>query len=78
MCFLHGETRLQFKNERHLEENTMHPDIAYQLADHRRAELIAEAAHQRLVREAKQAGGGRGGRHQTTRRWWWALQPRHT
>jgi hypothetical protein len=55
----------------------MHPDIAHKMMDHRRAELIAEAAHQRLVREARQAGGGRGGRHQTTRRWWWALQPRH-
>ena len=66
-----------FRTGRHLEENTMHPDIAYQLADHRRAELMAEAAHQRLLRQAKQAGSGRGGRHQTTRRWWSALQPRH-
>jgi hypothetical protein len=36
----------------------MHPDIAYQLADHRRAELIAEAAHQRLVRRPGRLAAG--------------------
>jgi hypothetical protein len=41
--------------EHHLQEDTMHPEIANQLAEFRRAELIAEAAHQPLVREAKQA-----------------------
>ena len=53
----------------------MHPDIAHHVMGQRHNELVAEAAYQRLVREAKQAGSGRGGRHQTTRRWWWVLQP---
>ena len=53
----------------------MHPDIAYKMMGQRHNELVAEAAHQRLVRESRQAGGGRGGRHHTTRRWWWVLQP---
>jgi len=30
----------------------MHPDIANQLVEFRHAEFVAEAAHQRLVREA--------------------------
>ena len=45
----------------HLQEDTMHPEIANQLAEFRRAELIAEAAHQPPVREAKQARADRGG-----------------
>lgn len=51
----------------------MHPDIANQLAEFRHAELVADAAHHRLVREARQTGGS--DRPQTTRRWWWVLQP---
>jgi hypothetical protein len=39
----------------------MHPDIAYHLADQRRAELVAEAAHQRLVHEARQTRSDLGG-----------------
>ena len=54
----------------------MHPDIAYKMMGQRDNELVAEAAHQRLARESRQAGG-LAGRHHTTRRWWWALQPRH-
>ena len=46
----------------------MHPEIANQLAEFRRAELIAEAAHQPLVREAKQARADRGGQ-QVVRGW---------
>jgi hypothetical protein len=53
----------------------MHPDIAYQLAEHRHAELVAIAAHHRLVREARQARTGISGGHRGTRRWWWVLQP---
>jgi hypothetical protein len=52
----------------------MHPDIAIQLAEFRHADLVAEAAHQRLAHEVRQAGGG-SDRHRTTRRWWWVLQP---
>ena len=33
----------------------MHSHIAYHLADQRHAELIAEAAHQRLINETRQA-----------------------
>lgn len=53
----------------------MHPDIAHQRVADRHAELVAEAAHQRLVREAKQARNDGRVRHPTTRRWWWVLQP---
>jgi hypothetical protein len=55
-------------------EDTMHPEIANQLAQFRHVDLVAEAAHRRLAREARQAGG-RSDRHRTTRRWWWVLQP---
>ena len=48
----------------------IHPDIASQLIDQRRIELMAEAAHHRLVRAARQAGAGRASRRQVARRWW--------
>jgi hypothetical protein len=51
----------------------MHPDIAYQLTTQRHAELMADAAHQRLAKAAKQANAGLSGQHRGTRRWWWAL-----
>jgi hypothetical protein len=40
----------------------MHPDIAYQLGEFRRADLIADADHHRLVNEARGARrpGGQG------------------
>jgi hypothetical protein len=74
MCFLRSATTLHVKRLNTVKEDTMHPDIAYTLGSQRRAELLAEPAHQRLVREARQAGG-RSDRHHTTRRWWWVLQP---
>jgi hypothetical protein len=52
----------------------MHPDIANDLAAHRHTELVAEAAHHRLVREAKRAQDRHPGRR-STRRWWLALVP---
>ena len=54
---------------------TNHPDIAYQLADLRHAELVAAVADQRLVDEAKQARAGLAGQRRLGRRWWWALSP---
>jgi len=54
---------------RHPEEDTMHSDIAYQLADQRHAELIAAVAHTRLVDEAEQARAGLAGRRRVVRRW---------
>ena len=53
----------------------MHPDIAYQLADQRHAELSAAVAYQRLVDEAKQAHAGPADRRPLARRWWWVLGP---
>lgn len=50
----------------------MHPDIAYQLASQQRAELIAEAAHQRLL--AERAGAGLRSRRRVIR-WWWRISP---
>ncbi len=53
----------------------MHSHIAYHLADQRHAELIAEAAHQRLIDQAKQASAGLAGRRRVVRRRWWVLGP---
>jgi hypothetical protein len=53
----------------------MHPDIAYHLADQRHAELIAEAARQRLINEARQTRTDLGGQRRSARRWWWILVP---
>jgi hypothetical protein len=53
----------------------MHPDIAYQLADQRHAELIAAVAYQRLVNEANHAHASHAGRPRLARRWWWVLVP---
>ena len=53
----------------------MHPDIAYQLADQRHAELVAAVAHQRLVDEGKDAHAGLAGQRRLARRWWWVLGP---
>ncbi|HET6920782.1 MAG TPA: hypothetical protein VFI46_15165 [Jiangellaceae bacterium] len=53
----------------------MHPDIAYQPAGQRHAELVAEAAHQRLVHDAKQAHAGVAGRGGVPRRWRRVLLP---
>jgi len=52
--------------------DTIHPNNAYQLANQRRAELIAEAAHQRLLRAAEQAGAGLRSRRRIVR-WWWRI-----
>ena len=52
----------------------MHPDIAYKLFNQRHAELFAEAAQHRRVRETRQARpGGRVGRR-VDRRWWQVLR----
>jgi hypothetical protein len=75
MCGRVGATRLQVESRNTTKEDTMHPDIASQLAEFRRAELIAEAAHQPLVREARQAQTGISRGHRGPRRWWWVLQP---
>ena len=53
----------------------MHSHIAYHLANQRHAELIAEAAHQRLINEARQTRTHPGGQRRSTRRWWWILMP---
>jgi hypothetical protein len=45
-----------------------HAEVAMRLNETRRAELIAEAAHDRLVREAKKAARGRTGQRRTARR----------
>jgi hypothetical protein len=55
-------------------EDTMHPDIAAQLAEFDRGELFAEAAHQRLVNEARRAGAGRIGQPGDSRRRWRSLR----
>jgi hypothetical protein len=68
MCVFVGATRLQVKSQNTSEEDTMHPDIANQVAGFRHAELVAEAAHQRLAREAKQARTA-GGQRVNGRRW---------
>lgn len=54
----------------------MHSHIAYHLADQRHAELIAEAAHQRLINETRQARTDADGRRRVVRRWWWVLGPK--
>jgi hypothetical protein len=77
MCECVDVSRLAVKSRTHREEHVMHPDIAHKMMGQRHNELVAEAAHKRLVREFRQAGGLTS-RHHTTRRWWWALQPRHT
>jgi hypothetical protein len=46
---------------RNPEEDTMQPDIAYHVVCQRCAELIAEAAHQRLVHETRQIRTDPGG-----------------
>jgi hypothetical protein len=50
----------------------MHPDIAYQLFSQRHAELFAEAAQYRRVRETRQARPG-GRVRRADRRWWWQV-----
>jgi hypothetical protein len=53
----------------------MYPDIDYQLAKDRHAELVATADYHRLVKEAKQAGAGTTSRHRGARRWLSAVVP---
>lgn len=53
----------------------MHPDIAYQLFNQRHAELFAEAAQHRRVRETRQARPGGRVRRRVDRRWWQVLRP---
>jgi hypothetical protein len=53
----------------------MHPDIAYQQFSQRHAELIAEAAQHRRVRETRQARHGGRVRRRADRRWWQVLRP---
>jgi hypothetical protein len=48
----------------------MHPDIAYSLGELRRAEFLAEAAHQRLIREAKGPRVPRTKHRGDTPQWW--------
>ena len=43
--------------------------VANQLTEFRHAELVAEAAHQRQVRQAKQARADHGGRPRVQRTW---------
>jgi hypothetical protein len=57
------------------EEDTMHPDIAYRLADQRHAELMAAVAHQRLVDGAKPSRERLAGRRLVARHWSWVLGP---
>ena len=45
----------------------MHPDITYPLAGQRHAGLIAEAAHQRRVHEARKTRTDPGGYHANRR-----------
>ena len=52
----------------------MHPDIAYQLFSQRHAELFAEAAQHRQVRETRQARPS-GRVRQVDRRWWQVYCP---
>ena len=53
----------------------MHSGTAYQLANRHHAELMAAAAQQRLVDEAKHAQAGLPTRSRPARRWWWLLGP---
>jgi hypothetical protein len=53
----------------------MHPDIAYRLFNQRQAELFAEAAQHRRVRETRQARPSGRVRRRVDRRWWQVLQP---
>ena len=55
----------------------MHPDIAYRLFNQRHAELFAEAAQHRRVRETRQARPPGRVRHRVYRRWWQVLRPDH-
>jgi hypothetical protein len=55
MCVRGGESRLHVEAGTHIQEDTMHPDIAYSLVEMRRAEFLAEAAQQRLVHSARAA-----------------------
>jgi hypothetical protein len=73
MCGCADVTKLSITEPDPTEEDTMHPDIATELGRHRQAELVAEAAHHRLVRAARQDRQGR--RRRTERRWLWVLQP---
>jgi hypothetical protein len=59
----------------HPEEDSMHPDIAYRLADQRHAELIAAVTQHRLVDAAKPSRERLAGRRLVVRRWWWVLGP---
>ena len=52
----------------------MHPDIAYQLFNQRHAELFAEAAQHRRVRETRQAQPNGRVRRRVARRWWQVLR----
>jgi hypothetical protein len=69
MCAWSIATRLSVKSQNTAKEDTMHPDIATQLAEFRHADLVAEAAHQRLVRQAKQARADHGRRPRVRRTW---------
>jgi hypothetical protein len=51
----------------------MHPDIAYSLGELRRAEFLAEAAHERLVREARGPRTARIHRRGGAGQWWRVL-----
>jgi hypothetical protein len=51
----------------------MHPDMAYQLARQRQADLIAAVAHQRFGDEAEHAHPGFACRIVARR--WWVLRP---
>jgi hypothetical protein len=53
----------------------MHPDIAYQLFSQRHAELFAEAARHRRVRETRQARPSGNVRGRVDRWWWRTLLP---
>lgn len=52
----------------------MHPDIAYELGELRRSQLLAEAVHQRLVNEAIAARTSQTDHSWEPRRWWRVLR----
>jgi hypothetical protein len=75
MCLRGGTSRLPVRSKNTIQEDDMHPHIAYELGELRRSELLAEAAHQRLIHSAKgarTASTGRGGHRAPL---WWRLRP---
>jgi hypothetical protein len=76
MCASVGTTKLAVESRNASREDTVHPDMANQVAEFRHAELVAQAAHQRLVDEARQGRIGLAGGRRTPHRWWHVLPKR--